>query len=407
MKKTISIILSLLITLGAVAVFGANAVTVKNKTIKAFTSKTFQIGKPSSLKYYCKTENNSNKYINVKFNDNGSSYKVKVYAKKVTSATKPTVHIYYKNSKNKAVYVKSLKYTVTPAPEVSLQDYKINVNMTQKITINNPYAYEYRFKASKKNIVKLPKTCTSNGTKRTYSFKALKKGEVTIGVYLNGAPKKVGEFTIKTGSFKTTVDSRYKTVTLKYNSHGSSTYMSQSHFDFSDALLCKRAGANYYLISDNEDIADVVDETIVYSTGKGTTSATVYEEIGSKSKAVGTVTIKSKPVTMSYVAKQNAAFYDNMIFGHGDNTEYLNLTDTKSVSLKPVIVKRLLKNSLTGSHFSSSNYTITYVSSNKKAATVSSSGKVSAVKAGKAKITFTIKFSDTATYKNSCRIVVE
>ncbi|MBR1731183.1 MAG: hypothetical protein IJ725_01965 [Ruminococcus sp.] len=59
MRKSLSIFLSLLIVIGAVSVFGVSAAaTTKNKTLRAYTSHSFTLGKSESLKYYCKTTNN-------------------------------------------------------------------------------------------------------------------------------------------------------------------------------------------------------------------------------------------------------------------------------------------------------------------------------------------------------------
>lgn len=400
--------MSMLIIVGAVTVFGASAaVSTQNKTLRAYTAHSFTLKKSSSLKYYCKTQYNSKNYISVNFKDKGSVCTAKIIAKKVTGNQKPVFTIYYKNSENKVVNVKIYRYKVTSMEKVSFKSRKINVKVTEKVTLRNPYTYEYKFKASKKGIVKLPTKCTKNGKSRTYSFKALKAGTTTITVYMKDNSKKVGSFKISVGNYKTKINPKYKTIKLKYNSHGSSTYLSDSHFNASKMLMYKHYGAKYYVISHKEKIAGIVNSTIVYSTGKGTTSATIYEKLKGKTKAVGTFKVKSVAASMSYVVKQNAKFYNNNIFGHGDNTEFLDMTGTKTVSLKPTINSRLLNNSLTGSHFKSSDYKITYSSSNKNIAKVSTAGKVTAVKAGTAKINFTITFKDKSTFKYYCKIFVE
>ena len=408
MKKSLSIFLSLLIVLGTFSVFGATAaVSVKDKTLRAYACHSFKLNKSESLKYYCKTTNNSKKYISVKFKDNGSDYTLKITAKKVTKSQRPVVTVYYKNAENKAVNVKKLRYKVTPMGTVKFRNLKINVKATEKTSLRNPFAYEYKFKATKSGIVKIPTKFSKNGTLRTYSFKALKSGKTTVKVYLKGVNKKVGSFKITAGKFKTKINPKYKTVKLKYNSHGSSTYMSESNFNISKLLMYKHAGAKYYAISDNEKIAGVVSNKIVYSASKGTTTATVYEKLKNKTTTVGTFKVKSVSAVMAYVVKQNALFYNNIIFGYGDNTEFLDLTDVNTVSLKPTIVSRLINNSLTNSHFKSSEYKITFKSTNSNVAKVSSAGKVTAVKEGSAKINFTITFKDKSSFKQSCKIIVE
>lgn len=407
MKKTIGILLSLLIVFGSLTIFSSAAVTVKDKTLRAYTKHSFTLNKSESKKYLCKITNNKKKNISVSFKDNGDTYSLTTVAKKTTSGKKPVVTIYYKNAENKTVNVKKFRYKVTPLGTMKFKDLKINVDYTEKVTLSNPFVKDYKFKASKSGIVKLPKKGTKNGKKRTYSFKALKAGTTTIKVYLKGTSKKVGSFEITAGDFKTVINSKYKTRKIVYNSHGSSTYMEDSHFNISDMLQYKKAGASYSAASANEDIVGVVSNRIVYSTGKGSTTVKISQKLKGKTTTVGKFTVKVKISAMSYVAKQNALFYDKAIFGHGDNTEFLDLTNTKTVTLKPVIVKRLLNNSLTSSHFKSSDYKITFHSTNTKAAKVSSTGKVTAVKKGSARIYYTITFSDKSTYKHYCKIIVE
>lgn len=407
MKKTIGILLSLLIVLGSLTIFSTSAVTVKDKTLRAYTKHSFTLNKSESKNYLCKITNNKKKNISVTFKDNGDTYSLKTVAKKATSGKKPVVTIYYKNAQNKTVNVKKFRYKVTPLGTMKFKNVKINVAYTEKVTLSNPFVKEYKFKASKSGIVKILSKYSKNGKKRTYSIKALKEGATTIKVYLKGTSKKVGSFKITTGNFKTVINSKYKTRKIVYNSHGSSTYMEDSHFNISDMLKYKKAGASYSATSANDDVVSVVSSRIVYSTGKGKTTVKISQKLNGKTTTVGKFTVKVKLSTMAYVAKQNALFYDNAIFGYGDNTEFLNLTDTKTMAMKSVIVKRLLNNSLTNSHFKTSDYKITYHSTNTKAAKVSSTGKVTAVKKGSARIYYTITFSDKSTYKNYCKIIVE
>ena len=407
MKKTVVFLLSLLIILSSLTVFSSAAVTVKDKTLRAYTKHSFTLKKSVNLKYLCKVTNNKKKNITVSFKDNGDTYSVKTIAKKTTSGKKPVVTIYYKNSENKTVDVKKFRYKVTPLGTVKFKSFKMNVKAKEKATLSNPFAYEYKFKASKKGIVKLPKTCSKNGKKRTYSFKALKKGTVTVKVYLKGISKKVGSFKITAGSFKTIINPKYKSRRIVYNSHGTSTYMSGAHFNISDMITQRKAGASYFAVSGNEKVVSVVSNSIVYSTGKGSATVKIYQNLKKKTTTVGAFKVKVKSANMAYVAKQNALFYDNAIFGHGDNTEFLDLTETKTVSLKPVIVSCLINNSLTNSRFKTSQYRITFSSANSKVAKVSSAGKVTAVKTGSTKINYTITFKYKSKYKSNCKIIVE
>lgn len=406
MKKTIGILLSILIIVGSLSIFSSAAVTVKDKTLRAYTKHSFTLKKSESLKYLYKVANNK-KNISVSFKDNGDTYSMTTVAKKATSGKKPVVTVYYKDSENKDVAVKKFRYKVTPVGTVKFKSFKINVKYTEKVTLSNPFVKEYKFKASKSGIVKVLKKYSKNGKKRTYSIKALKKGAVTLKVYLKGTSKKVGSFKMTAGTYKTKIKSKYKNPSILYNSHGTSTYMDGAHFNVSDILTLKKSGASYSAVSANEKIVSVVSDRIVYSSGKGTATVKIYQKLKGKKTTVGKIKVKVKAANMAYVAKQNALFYDNAIFGYGDNTEFLNLTDTKTVALKSVIVKRLLNNSLTNSHFKTSDYKITFSSTKTSVATVSSTGKVTAVKAGSARIYYTIKFSDNSKYKYYCRIIVE
>ena len=407
MKKTIGILLSLLIILGSVTVFSSSAATVKNKTLRAYTKHSFTLSKSASLKYRCKVKYNSKKYISVKFKDNGDTYSVRTVAKKATSGKRPVVKIYYKNSAGKSTTVRSFRYKVTPLGTIRCKNFKMNVDATEKVTLTNPFVAEYKFKASKSGIVKLPKRGAKQGKKRTYSFKALKEGKTTVTVYLKGTSETVGSFKITVGDYDTIINPKYKTRTLLYNTHGSSTYMEDSHFSINDMLKYKKAGASYTGVSADDEVVSDVNSRVFYSTGTGTTTVKVYQKLDGKKTSLGKITIAVEQSEMAYVAKQNALFYDNAVFGYGDNTEFLNTTDTKTVKLKPVIVKRLINNSLTGSRFASSFYKISFSSANKKVAKVSSSGKVTAVKKGRTRINYTIKFKDKSKYKHYCKIIVE
>lgn len=408
MKKTLCILLSTLVMMSAFTIFGASAkVIVKNKTMNAYTKRTYILKKPVNRKYKFKIKNNNKKYIGVKLKNNKKTFKLVVTAKKPTKKVHPVVTLYYVNSKKKVVNKMRLNYTVNPMKKLTFKDRKMNKQTSRKITLNNPYAYEYELKASKAGIVKVPKNCAKNGTKRTYSFKALKKGSTNIEIYFKGTKKLVGEFKITSGDFKTVILPKYKTLTFKYNSHGSSVYMTESHINVKDILGFKHAGAVYSATVKDESVASVVSDRVVYATGKGSTSVKIYEERNGKTKKVGTVQLNCKKASMRYVAIQNSILYDGQIFGNGDNTVFLDLKSDKTTTLSAVIKERLLNNILTASEFNSSEYKISYKSSNTKIAKVSSKGKVTARKKGTAKITCTLSFSDKTKYKAVCTIIVE
>ncbi len=408
MKKTLSIFLSMLVMMSTVTIFSASAkVIVKDKTMNAYTKKIYTLKKPTDRTYKFKIKNNDKNYIGVKLKNYKKTFKLTITAKKPTNKVHPAVTLYYVNSKKKVVNKMRLNYTVNPMKKLTFKDRKMNEKTSRKITLNNPYAYEYELKASKAGIIKIPTKCSKNGTKRTYNFKALKQGVTDINIYFKGTKKKLGSFKITSGDFKTVILPKYKTLTFKYNAHGSSVYMTESHINVKDILGFKHAGAVYSATVGDESVASIVSSRVVYATGKGSTSVKIFEERNGKTTKIGTVQLTCKKASMRYVVIQNALLYNNNIFGNGDNTVFLELKGTKTSALMPVIKERLLNNSLTTSEFKSSEYTVSFKSSNTKIAKVSSKGKVTAVKKGTAKITCTMNFTDKTRYKTVCTIVVE
>ena len=74
--------------------------------------------------------------------------------------------------------------------------------------------------------------------------------------------------------------------------------------------------------------------------------------------------------------------------------------------MKKTIVKTLINNTLTGSHFKKSSYAISFKSSDKSVVTVTSIGKVTAKKVGHAVVNYSIGFSDNSVFKGGCPIEV-
>ena len=110
MKKTLCILLSTLVMMSAFTIFGASAkVIVKNKTMNAYTKRTYILKKPVNRKYKFKIKNNNKKYIGVKLKNNKKTFKLVVTAKKPTKKVHPVVTLYYVNSKKKVVNKMRLK----------------------------------------------------------------------------------------------------------------------------------------------------------------------------------------------------------------------------------------------------------------------------------------------------------
>lgn len=407
-KTTASIILALMIAVGT-AVIPCSAKTVKTTktTLTQYTQKSFSFTKPSSREYKYSVTNNGKKYIGVSFTDNKSVYNFTVTAKSKTSEKKPALTIYYE-SKGKKVNVKKYSFTVKAPEKIKFSKVKINEKMTKSVTLKNSFTKEYTFKYSKK-IAKIDtKNYTRAKTKRTYEIKGVKKGNTTVKVYLKGTKKRIGTFRISVGDYATKVKKSYSPLKLKYSGHGSSNYMKDCNISLDKILRNKKYNASYSVVVNNEKIASTIqsdDDYTIYSVGKGSTSADIYQKIGKKeAEKIATLKIKVTKAKMSYVAKQNMLWFDNGIFGNGEMVEYLSPNET--FNMQNTIVSSLINNTYTGSHFKKTRYKITYKSSDPSVAEVNSGGKVTAKSIGAAVINYTITFSDKSTFKGGCPVEV-
>ena len=63
------------------------------------------------------------------------------------------------------------------------------------------------------------------------------------------------------------------------------------------------------------------------------------------------ITVKVKKAPMSYVARENYYWYDDGVFGKGEDVEYLHLTDNTTLEMEDTIKTCLINNKSTGSHF--------------------------------------------------------
>ncbi len=284
---------------------------------------------------------------------------------------------------------------------------KINVKTSKKITLYNPYKKEYKLKIADESIAKLQFGYLADGTNRTYNFKGLKKGTTTVKVKYKG--KVIDTFKISVGNYDTTIKDKFKNTTFKYNSHGSNAYMSKSNVSINKLLADKKhkSVAKYTAESADTSIVDTTKDGLIYATGTGKTKVTIYEHMNSKKTKVGTIKVKVVDAKMNYVARENANYYDEGIFGQGENCEYLYVGETFDVEAR--ILKTLINNEITGSKFKKSQYTITY-SIDKEGAeniTVTKDGVATALKFGSGKIDYVITFIDGSKYKNTCNIWVE
>ena len=407
-KTVLCSILSALIIAGA-ALVPTSAVTVKtqDKVLSKYTKVKLSAKKSKKNTYNYKIANNTKNNVKVEFQDKGTSYKLYVYACKVTKDKKLPTLTLYKEKNGKKTELKKYRFTVNKFKATKFTDYKVNVKMSKSKTLKNNYTKEYRLSYNKK-ILKFDSKVKKSGSKRTYKIKSLKKGETKVKVYLKGTKVKVGEFKATSGDIKTTVKKKYRPLKLKYNSHGESNYMAGCNIELNSMLQDKKYKAVYSVTVGNENIASTYTDkkkTYIYSTGKGTTTATLYQKVGSgEEKKIGTFKITVSKTKMNYVLKQNRLYYPYGIFGNGESVEYLKPKEV--FNMKAVIMEKLINNKMTGSHFKSSDYSISFVSNDKSVATVTSAGKVTAKKVGYAIINYSIGFTDNSVYKGGCPVEV-
>lgn len=411
MKFTKTIVCSILtiMIIAVSAVFPTSATTVNTieKTMSKYTKIKLSAAKSSKDTYKYKITNNSKNYVSVAFEDKGTTYKLHVTSLKKTGKTKKPLLTVYKEKNGKKTDVKKYRFTVTKTEKQTFKDVKINIKMSKKVTLKNIYAKKYRFKYDKK-VISIPKKFTSKKDNRTYKIKTLKKGSTDVEVYLKGTKAKVGAFKVTACDIKTTLNKKYKTLKFKYNGHGSSNYMKDCHISLNTMLSNKKYNTTYTVTIGNEKVASTyIDKkkTHIYSVGKGSTTADIYQKIGKKEEEkIGSFKITVVKTKMNYVAKQNMAYYPDGIFGSGEMVEYLSPKET--LDMKATIVKSLINNPLTGSHFKKKYYSISFKSSDTSVAAVTSIGKVTAKKVGYAIVNYSIGFSDNSVFKGGCPIEV-
>lgn len=409
-KTILSLTLCLILACSA-AVMPASAKKTKEKelTLSRYTEKSFMFSKPKNRVYKCKVKKNK-KYIKAKVQNIGKKATLTITANKLTRDKSPVVYLYYRDD-DEAVIVKKYTVTVTPLEQLELEDVKANSFTTKKVTFKNPYTMPLRFKYSTKKHGKFLKNPEINGKSVTYIFKAKKYGKARVSVYLGDTNKKVGSFYLKSGKVKASVAPEYKTLTLYYNKHGSSVFMNSSHTLLSNLLTDVKYKGKYTVEIDDASVADRINTTstpkngeskkteIIYSTGIGTTTATVYEKAPKvKKRAVDKFKIKVKKCKMSYVASQNLRLYDfGDIFEKQEETTIM--VPGHILDLKKAIVDALINNTWTGSSFRAKDYKISYRAMNPSYVTVTN-GRIVAKKptAKTVRVKFRIDFSDESSF---------
>ena len=412
MKKLICLLAAAVIAVTSVG-FSASAAKSKTEkvTMPAYTAKTFKFKKSAKRKYLIAVRKN-NGNIRATLTDKGASATLKITSAKKTKSAKPSVTVYYQQNGSN-ITVKKYTFTVTKYEKMTFEDIKVNPKTKKEFTIRNPYSTFIKFKMSNKKNVKFRAKAEVKGRNATYTIKGLKKGKTRVKAYIGNTDKLAGEFTIRVKRVKSAIDPAYKTVTLRYNKHGSSSYMADCHIFLTRVLSDVRYKASYSVEIENIKVADKIIEKsdfnrgekkktdFIYSTGKGSTTATIFEKLPKKDRReVGKFTIEVKAAKMKYVAEQNAIIYDNNVLRANENTIQTFLRVGEQTSVRKTIVDSFVNNNWTGSSFKKSQYRIVYRSLNPEYVSIDKNGIVTAkLQSDKeVRIRFRIYFSDNTSF---------
>lgn len=289
----------------------------------------------------------------------------------------------------------------------SYKDIKIKAETTTKINLGYSYAKDYKVTIRNTKIAKVKGSITAENYQSICTIKGLKKGNTKAIVYLRN--KRIGSFKIRVTRADASIKKKYRNLALKYNSHGSNAYMSESHIYVNDLIKNPHPKGKYTVFIADHNIISNTSDGNIYTVSKGSTNLTVYEKIkGQKKRNLGTVSVKVKNAKMAYVVKENRKFYPDGIFGKGNKYECLHIDGSDNfLNIQKRIRTSLINNIYTGSAFTKSEYKIKYESLKPAIATVDKKGIVTAQKVGTTKIRYTINFSDGSRFVGYCHISVE
>lgn len=409
-KKFTAFILSVIMLISVLSVgITAYPVTTVKKTMMQYTAQNLTFSKPESAKYKCSVTNNTDKYISVDANNEGSYYWLMVRSKKATPKNKKPVITIYSEKDGKKTNIKKFQITVTAAKKIEMANVKVNKGVEKEIKLNNPYEKEYRLEYNKK-IVDIRQRLY-DGDKEYHTVIAKKKGKTTVKAYLTGTKKLIGSFTINVGDFKATIKKSYQERTIYYNKHINSNDLIGGSMVLVDAISNYHTNSVYTVTLSNTKTVGTSSEKYyglyvdikskfakIYSKKTGKVTLTVYEKRGSaKKKKIGTIklTVKQAKDNKVYASYRNldndGIFYENFI------------SPGESFDLKSVVVKKYLNPAFVNKkyHFKASEYTFTAKSARPDIISVDKNGVChckafyyGSDKGAAPKITYTINFKD-------------
>jgi len=281
----------------------------------------------------------------------------------------------------------------------------IKLGFSKQFTLENPQEEKYTLQIANKNIAQQTGKLKIKNGKTVCKIKGVTAGTTSVKVISKG--KEIGNFKVIVYKREAALNSKKKSISLNFNSHGSSVYMKNCHIYAKSLVVFPHPNAKYTAQSENYEIVNHTNDGLIYTVNKGTTRVAIYESLGSTRRSLGIVTINTSPTTMSYVAKENNRFYGGDIFGKGNKYECVYLKGkNRKFRMQSRIKESLINNIYTGSTFAKNDYKITYKSTKPHIATVSKNGIVTGQKLGNAKIRYTITFSDKSVFNGSCHISV-
>ena len=208
-----------------------------------------------------------------------------------------------------------------------------------------------------------------------------------------------------------------KKITLRYSDRYDNKLASFATIGFESCIENSKKNATYSIVIKNKKIAKAVkntwsedtDPTVIYATGTGSTTATVYEKDknSKKKKAIGTIKIKVKKATMADAAEQSMYTANNMKYNAWLK---LNLRESdKYFDLDSYLFNNVLNDKKVGISFKKSEYTLTCKESeygDQSVASVSENGLVTGHKAGDTFFEYCITFKDGSQSDNSMSVKV-
>ena len=401
-KTSLSVFLALIIALSSLIITTAASYDTKNMTITVYKQKVVSVKAKFNCEYSHKVTGFKKAVKVESYTYQGRAY-YHITAKKLTETDKPTVKLIEKNlSTGKKTTLKAYKITVKDVKNSSFRAIKLSVGADLVGAVKNSYTRAYTLKIRDESIAMVnPKSTVQDNigadNYQFFGFNTFRKGTTTADIYLYGTKKKVGTVKLVVGDYKPYVDSRFSTLTLKYNKHGLAEY----NYGFAHVLHNYKYGAKLtykydtkYLKIKKSGLNSVIPKK------RGTVKITAY----AGDVKAGTFKVNIVKGTMAEVFANNTGGESDGDFLNYD--DFIHISDgKKTFNLFNKINKAVLNNENKGTSFAEEDYTVTYKSPDETVATVDENGKVHAgAKASEGdqiSLWYSLKFSDGSTFTDT------